>query len=99
MSDTVSGAVIISSLGSDGPTFLFPDAADTAASDALHVPGGAYTEPTSFGLMVDFRTLSPDFQVATPSADPTDLPSSVSGYMALLPDEPPPNVAGAMHES
>jgi hypothetical protein len=99
MSDTVSGAVIVSSLGSDGPTFLFPDASDTVASDALHVPGGAYLEPTSFGLMVDFRTLSPDLQVVTPAADPTDLSSSVSGYTALLPDEPPSNVAGAMYET
>jgi hypothetical protein len=98
MSDTVSGAVIVSSLGNDGPTFLFPDASDTVASDALHVPGAAYTEPTSFGLLVDFRTLSPDLQVVTQGADPTDLASSVSGYTALLPDEPPPNVAGAMHE-
>ena len=99
MSDTVSGAVIVSSLGSVGPTFLFPDVPDPIASDALHVPGGAYTEPTSFALIVDFGTLSPDLQDATPSADPTDLPSSVSGYVALLPDDPPPNVAGAMHES
>jgi hypothetical protein len=98
MGDTVSGAVIVSSLGSDGPTFLFlPDVTDNAA--ALHVPGGAYAEPTSFGLIVDFRTLSPDLQTITPNADPTELPASVSGYAALLPDDTSPNVAGAMFQS
>ena len=40
MSDTVSGAVIVSSLGSGGPTFLsLPDVMDSAIPDALHVPG------------------------------------------------------------
>jgi hypothetical protein len=100
MSDTVSGAVIIASLGSEGPTFLsLPEAMDPAALSALHVPGGAYAEPASFSLMVDFRTLSPDLQVVTPNAGPTELPASVSGYATLLPDEPPPNVAGAMHQT
>jgi hypothetical protein len=100
MSDTVSGAVIVSSLGSDGPTFLFlPAVTDNAAATALHVPGGAYAEPTSFGLIVDFRTLSPDLQTVTPNADPTELPTSVSGYAALLPDDTSPNVAGAMFQS
>lgn len=100
MSDTVSSAVIVSSLGNEGPTFLsLPDASGTAALSALHVHGGAYTEQTSFGLMVDFRTLSPDLQVVTPNADPTEPPASVSGYVTLVPDEPSPGVAGALHQS
>jgi hypothetical protein len=100
MSDTVSGAVIVSSLGSEGPTFLaLPDALDIGVLSAVHVHGGAYTEPASFGLMVDFSTLSPDLQVITPSAAPVEPPGSVTGYAALMPDEPSPNVAGAMHQS
>ncbi len=100
MSDTVSGAVILSSLGSDGPTFLsLPDAADSATPSASHVPGGAYAAQGSFGLMVDFRTLSPDWQVITPAAGPTELPVSVSGSIDLLPDDSSPNVAGALQES
>lgn len=98
MSDTVSGAVIVSSLGSEGPTFLsLPDALDTGALSAVHVHGGAYTQPTPFSLIVDFSTLSPDLQV-TPSAAPIEPPASVTGFATLLPDEPSPNVAGAMHE-
>jgi len=98
MSDTVSGAVIVSSLGSDGPTFLsLPDGSDTPALAAVHVHGGAYAEQTS-GLMVDFSMLSPDLQVVTPYADPTHPPESVSGYaMAPLPEEPPLGVPGALH--
>jgi hypothetical protein len=99
MSDTVSGAVIVSSLGSEGPTFLsLPDALDAGALSAVHVHGGAYMQPASFSLMVDFSTLSPDLQVV-PSAAPAEPPASVAGYAGLLPDEPSPNVAGAMHQS
>jgi len=100
MSDTVSGAVIVSSLGSDGPTFLsLPDALDTAMLSAVHVHGGAYTEPPSFGLMVDFSTLSPDLQAVTPVANPTEPPASVSGYaISLVPDEPPLGIPGALHQ-
>jgi len=101
MSDTVSSAVIVSSLGNEGPTFLpLPDAIDAGALSAQHVQGGAYTEQTSFGLMVDFRTLSPDLQVVTPNAGPAEQPASVSGYAALVPDEDQsPGVAGALHQS
>jgi hypothetical protein len=100
MSDTVSGAVIVSSLGSDSPTFLsLPDVIGNATPTGLHVSGAAHAEPASFSLMVDFRTLSPDLQMVSPSADPTDLPASVSGYGALLPDDPSPNVSGAMYQS
>ncbi len=100
MSDTVSGAVIVSSLGSDALTFLsLPDVADNAVPTALHVPGAAYAEPASFGLMVDFHTLSPDLQMVPVGPDPTDLPASVSGYGVPLPDEPSPNVAGAMFQT
>jgi hypothetical protein len=99
MSDTVSGAVIISSLGSDGPTFLFlPDATGSADLAAVHVHGGAYTEQPSSGLMVDFSTLSPDLQVVTPHAGPTDQPASVSGYSYLILDETPPVIPGALHQ-
>ena len=99
MSDTVSGAVIVSSLGSEGPTFLsLSDVWDTGALSAVHVHGGAYTEPASFGLMVDFSTLSPDLQVI-PSAAPVEPQPSVTGYAGLLPEEPSPNVAGAMYQS
>jgi hypothetical protein len=70
-----------------------------AAVSAPHVHGGAYTEQTSFGLMVDFRSVSPDLQVVTPNAGPDEPPASVSGYVALLPDEPSPGVAGALHQS
>ena len=100
MSDTVSGAVIISSLGSDGPTFLFlPDATGSADIGAVHVHGGAYTEQPSFGLMVDFSTLSPDLQVVTPHAGPTDQPASLSGYSYLVPDETSPGIPGALHQT
>jgi hypothetical protein len=99
MSDTVSSAVIVSSLGSEGPTFLsLSDALDTGVLSAVHVHGGAYTQPAPLGLMVDFSTLSPDLQVI-PSAAPVDPPASVTGYATLLPDEPCPNVAGAMYQS
>lgn len=99
MSDTVSGAVIVSSLGSDGPAFLsLPDAIDAAALSAVHVPGGAYAEPASLGLTIDFRTLSPDLQAVAPNADQSEPPASVSGYAALLPDEPPLGVAGALSQ-
>ncbi len=100
MSDTVSGAVIVSSLLHDGPTFLsLPDASDAAALGAVHVHGAAYAQPASFGLVVDFSTLSPDLQVITPYADPTEPPASVSGYAAaLMPDEPPLGVPGALHQ-
>lgn len=99
MSDTVPGAAIVSSLGSDGPTFLFvADAAQTAGQGVVHVPGGVYAEPMSFSLVVDFRTLSPDLQTIPPAgADPFDPPASVSGYAALVPDEHPPGIPGALH--
>lgn len=100
MSDTVPSAVTVASLGNDGPTFLaLPDAVEGGALSAVHVPGGAYTEPTSFGLVVDVRTLSPDLQVITPHAYPAELPASVSGYAALVPDEHRLGVAGALHQS
>lgn len=100
MSDTVSSAVIVSSLGSDGPRFLsLPDGPDTAALRAVHVHGGAYAEPTSFGLMVDFRTLSPDLRAMTPDASPSEPPASVSGYAALVLDEQPPGIPGALHQT
>jgi hypothetical protein len=98
MSDTVSSAVIVSSLGSDGPTFLFvSDALEVAGQGAVHVPGGVYTEPMSLGLAVDFRTLTPDLQAITPRADSFEQPASVSGYAALVPDEHPPGIPGALH--
>ena len=100
MSDTVPGAVIVSSLGNGGPTFLaLPDALQGGAVSAVHVPGGTHTEPTSFGLVVDFRTLSPDLQVVTPQAYPAEPSASVSGYAVLVPDEPRLGVAGALHQS
>jgi hypothetical protein len=100
MSDTVSGAVIVSSLGSDGPTFLaLPEVTGAAAINAVHVPGAAYAEPTSFSLLVEFSTLSPDLQVMTPQAGPIEQPASVSGYaIALVPDEPPLGIPGALHQ-
>ncbi|HVC62692.1 MAG TPA: hypothetical protein VND19_20295 [Acetobacteraceae bacterium] len=98
MSDTVPSAVIVSSLASDGPTFLaLPDAPETAESGAVHVRGGAYAERMSFALIVDFRTLSPDWQVATPRAYPAELPASVSGYAGLMPEDPPRGIPGALH--
>ena len=98
MSDTVSGAVIVSSLGNDSLTFLsLADATDVPMPGAAHVPGGAHLEQSSIGLMVDFRTLPPDLDVVAPHASPFDQPASVSGYVALLPDETPPVVAGALH--
>ncbi|MGA3401497.1 MAG: hypothetical protein ABSC95_19960 [Acetobacteraceae bacterium] len=101
MSDTVSGAVIVSSLGSGGPTFLFlPDSMDTATFSAVHVHGSAYTGPTSFGLAVDFSTLSPDLQVVTARPEPIEPAASVSGYtIVLAPDEIPPGIPGALHQS
>ncbi len=100
MSDTVSGAVIVSSLGSEGPSFLFlSGATDAAALTTVHVQGAAYTQPVSFGLMVDFSMLSPDLQVVTPQAGPTEQPASVSGAAIVqLPDEPPLGIPGALHQ-
>lgn len=100
MSDTVSGAVIVSSLGNDGPAFLFlSDPTDVAGLGAVHVHGAAYTEPVSLGLLVDFGTLSPDLKTVTPQAGPDDAPASVSGAaIVLLPDEPPLGVPGALHQ-
>jgi hypothetical protein len=98
MSDTVSGAIIVSSLGSDGPTFLsLPDLAGSADLGTVHVPGAAHAEPQSLSLMVDFSTLSPDLQVVTQQAHPTDQPASVSGYSFLALDETPPVIPGALH--
>jgi hypothetical protein len=100
MSDTVSGAVIVSSLGSEGPTFLsLPGATEIAAVGAVHVHGAAYAEPTSFSLLVNFSTLSPDLQVVTPQAGAIEPPASVSGYTVVLaPDEPPLGVPGALYQ-
>jgi hypothetical protein len=98
MSDTVSGAIIVSSLGSDGPTFLsLPELADSPDLGTVHVPGGAHAEPMSFSLMVDFSTLSPDLQVITQQAGPTEQSASVTGYSFVVLDEKPPIIPGALH--
>jgi hypothetical protein len=98
MSDTVSGAIIVSSLGNDGPTFLsLPDLADSADLGTVHVPGAAHAEPLSFGLLVDFSTLSPDLQVITQQAGPTEQSASVTGYSFITLDEKPPVIPGALH--
>ncbi len=100
MSDTVSGAVIVSSLGSEGPTFLsLHDPLDTTAVSAVHVHGGVYMEPASFSLMVDFSTLAPDLQVVTANAGSAEPSSTVAGYsIVMLPDEAPLGVPGALHQ-
>jgi hypothetical protein len=100
MSDTVPSAVIVSSLGSDGPSFL-PLSDASAAPDLMHVNGAAGAEQPSLGLMVQFYTLSPDLQMVVPGAAPDDQPVSVAGYggAAPPPDETPPVIAGAMQES
>src|ERR1700743_1467421 len=98
MSDTVSGAVIVSTPGNEGPAFLsLGDAGSIPGLSVLHVPGAAYAEPAALGLTVDFSTFSPDLQVVTPFCDPTELPSRVSGYAGMMPEERPPNVSGAMY--
>jgi hypothetical protein len=99
MSDTVPSAVIVSSLGSDGLSFL-PLSNVPTASDPMHVNGAAHAEPSSLGLMVQFYTLSPDLQMAVPTASPDNQSVSISGYgVAPAPDQTPPVIAGAMQES
>jgi len=49
--------------------------------------------------MVDFRTLSPDLRAMTPDASPSEPPASVSGYAALVLDEQPPGIPGALHQT
>jgi hypothetical protein len=98
MSDTVSGAIIVSSLGNDGPTFLsLPDLAGSPDLGTVHVPGAAHAEPMSFSLLVNFSTLSPDLQVITQQAHPTHQPATVSGYSFLALDETPPIIPGGLH--
>jgi hypothetical protein len=96
MSDTVPGAIIMASLGSGVPSFLpLPEAAP--ASDVVHVNGGAYATPGSMALLVEFRTLAPDVPAAVAGPSPMEQPATVSGYVALVPDDQAPNViAGAL---
>ncbi|HTW71625.1 MAG TPA: hypothetical protein VME47_17200 [Acetobacteraceae bacterium] len=98
MADTVSSAAITGSLDGTGWTFLMP--ADAASPDALHVSGAAFADPAAPSLLVEFSTLSPDWQTVLPAAAPLDPSPSVSGsYMVLQPDVEPTIIAGALQQS
>ena len=97
MSDTVSGLAIVSSLGVDGPVFVASDLGQASVPDALHVNGAVRAEQAPLGLLVEFRTLSPDFQ-AVPSGVTPEPAATVAGYAAPLPDAPTPAiVSGGLH--
>jgi hypothetical protein len=99
MSDTVSGAVILSSIGSEKLTFLsLSDAANIGSLSVVHVAGAAYAEPPSLGLSVNFSMLTPDLDIVTPQADWTDPSVSVSGYAPVASDDASTNVTGAMFQ-
>lgn len=96
MTDTVSGTIIGSSLDIGSPTFLMSDLSPADPSDALHVNGAAHAEQGPLGLLVEFRTLSPDLQ-AVPSGPSPKPAATVPGYAAALSDSTPPQiVAGAL---
>ena len=95
MADTVSSAAITGSLESAGWSFLTP--ADVPPPDALHVSGAAFADAAAPSLLVEFSTLSPDWQTMIPAAAPFDPPSSVAGgYMLPQPDVEPAIIAGAL---
>ena len=95
MSDTVSGAAIAGSLDSGGWSFLALSDA-TQSSGALHVNGASHADPVPAGLLVEFRTLSPDLLSIPAGVAPIDPSPSVAGSYALFPDAPPAIVAGAL---
>ena len=98
MADTVSTAAITGSLESTAWTFLTP--ADGSSPDALHVSGSAFADSAAPSLLVEFSTLSPDWQTVLPAAAPFDPSPSVSGgSMMPQPDAEPPMVAGALQHS
>jgi len=95
MSETVSAAAIAGSLESGGWSFLAGP--ENEAPDVLHVGGAAYVDPAAPSLLVEFSTLTPDFQAVVPAALPAEAPASVSGgYAVAPPDAPPVIVAGAL---
>ena len=98
MADTVSTAAITGSIDSTAWTFLPP--ADASSPDALHVSGAAFADAAAPSLLVEFSTLSPDWQTVLPAAAPFDPSPSVSGgYLMPQPDADPPVVAGALQQS
>lgn len=98
MSDTVSGAVIAGSLGDGDWTFL--PLSDAAPPDALHVNGAAYADSPASALLVEFRTLSPDWQTIAPAAPPDDAgPSVAGGYVTLAADSQPAVIAGGLQQN
>ncbi|HUN43207.1 MAG TPA: hypothetical protein VMU81_23185 [Acetobacteraceae bacterium] len=95
MADTVSSAAIAGSLESTGWTFLTP--ADGPSPDPLHVSGAAFADPATPSLLVEFSTLSPDWQTVLPARSPFDAPPSVAGgYMMAQSDVEPVVIAGAL---
>lgn len=97
MADTVSSAAIAGSLESTGWTFLTPP--DGPSPDALHVSGAAFADPPVPSLLVEFSTLSPDWQTVLPAAAPFDPSPSVSGgYLMPQPDAEPTIIAGALQQ-
>src|SRR5205809_604161 len=68
-----------------GITFLTTPTAAIAGS--LHVPGGVQAEVTSPGLIVQFTTLTPDFQglLPEPLCPPTDTGAAI--YVVSVPSD------------
>jgi hypothetical protein len=98
MTDTVPTAAITGSLESTAWTFLTP--AGDSSPDALHVSGAAFADAAAPSLLVEFSTLSPDWQTVLPAGALFDPSPSVSGgYLMPQPDAEPPMVAGALQQS
>lgn len=97
MDDTVSSAVLLSSLAPEGPSFLATDA-PASTSGALHVSGGAHTDQSGAALIIDFQPYAPEmFPVAGVGAAFAAAPPTVSGGAAVLLADAPAVVAGALH--
>jgi hypothetical protein len=84
MSDTVSAAT---SAGVDDGGLTFITTASAGIAGSLHVPGGVQAEVTPPTLIVQFTTLTPDFQglLPDPLFQPTDTGAAI--YVLSVPSD------------
>jgi hypothetical protein len=103
MNDTVSAA---NAWVPSDVRLNFVGGADTVVSpdwEAAHISGAVHTSDASSTLIVNFMTLSPD-AYGWPAASTMDLipatvdqmPPSISGFSASIPDDAAPMIVGAL---
>jgi hypothetical protein len=99
MSETVSGAVIVSTLGDPNLTFI-PLSALSSSPEwvAGHINGALHSDPAQPALLVEFRSLQPDPPMIPTVAAP-EPPSSVAGYIAPEPQDFAPALGGALQQN